>query len=154
MSSFMPNAIACGDSFLRIPCMVNIKALSESETRAFCDQIQEGLGTSYFRDQDLLMQVIEDYRLQAQDPFRFAYGPYLHITPKDHHTDHHTLRLTACQSIVAGTTVYAQDQLLAMLEDHHAALTRQHADKHIEQTPASDAPDAPGTTSTTHSRLR
>lgn len=59
------------------------------------------------------MEVLQDFRVKAADPYNFLYGPYLAVTPLH---DDKGLRVGVVETIEGGTTVYAIDQFAALLD--------------------------------------
>lgn len=104
--------LPAGDSTLHLPFAVNIRDLSDEQTRQLMGNIAEALGARHFRDQDLDMEVIQDQREAAAQPLTWLYGPYVAVIPKDNGT----LRLTSVQEVEGGFTVYAEDQITDLLD--------------------------------------
>lgn len=119
MTETRSRTLKAGDDLLRIPFVVNVKGMPESQLDELMDGLAETLGAEYFRDKTLTLEVLQDRIAAAQKPRSFLYGPYLKVavTSKDE------LRITTADEPQGGETVYAVDQITAMLQNlsHGAA---------------------------------
>lgn len=104
--------LAAGDDALHLPFVINVRDLSDAQTRELMVSIADGLGARHFRDLDLDMEVLKDQREAASQPLTWLYGPYVAVIPKDNGT----LRLTSVQEVEGGFTVYATDQIETLLD--------------------------------------
>jgi hypothetical protein len=91
------------------PMAVNVKGLTLEQIHALMDGMENLLGGSFFRDRELLLDVLQDQVAAAAIPRAFLYGPYLALVT----TSAGTKRITTMNEIGndSGMVVYAADQV-------------------------------------------
>lgn len=91
------------------PMAVNVKGLPQDQIHALLDGMETLLGGEFFRDRELLLEVLQDQVAAAANPRAFLYGPYLALVT----TRAGAKRITTMNEIGidSGMTVYAADQV-------------------------------------------
>ncbi|MDF8362049.1 MULTISPECIES: hypothetical protein [Achromobacter] len=105
------------------PMAVNVKGLPLEQVHALLDGLETLLGGSFFRDRELLLEVLKDQVAAAANPRAFLYGPYVALVT----TQAGVKRITSMNEIGtdSGMVVYAADQVIerfAQINDEGAGV--------------------------------
>ncbi|MCP1674318.1 hypothetical protein J2T57_001420 [Natronocella acetinitrilica] len=100
---------------IRIPFLINVRERSNREVSALLEVMAGALGGAYFRDKGLLMAVIADQRAAAKAPLSYLAGPYIGMIPRGEGCH----RIISSTAVPGGYTVYAPEQLLALVARDH-----------------------------------
>lgn len=123
---------------LRIPFCVNVGSIPEQDLESLLDYLENELGGELFRprgslppvaeglagrlkerilSRELFFEVLADQLKQAARPSQFLSGPYIRLTP----LQNGVLRISSVDSVPAGDTVYALDQVFDALRPTHSS---------------------------------
>lgn len=101
-----------GEQELHVPFVVNVDKMPIGAISDLMDGLADKLGARYFREKDLTMEVLDDQIARASQPYKFLYGPYVGVFIKDNGE----VRITTSEHVKGGETVYALDQIKALLD--------------------------------------
>lgn len=105
--------IRSGDDFLRLPMSVREDKLTAGQSIQVVDLMHDALGAAFFRDKPLFLMCLEEQRAEMKEPLAFLPGVYLRVFVNTKGE----LRITSSNEVLEGSTVYAYDQFLTLVEN-------------------------------------
>ncbi len=100
---------------LMIPCVVNVRNVSDEKLNELIEAAVNKMGALFFRDKELFMEVLADKKKAALVPRAFLYGPFLKVTP----IPSGVLRITSCDASEGGDTHYGPDMFLQLVDEKY-----------------------------------
>lgn len=109
----------CGNDLLRLPLYIREDTLSDEQRGHLLDVFTKDMGATFFRDKALFLDVLNDYRFKASNPYNFHAGTYIGVFVNN---EGH-VRFTSSVEVPGGSTVYAYDQLIELMDNLDQPLT-------------------------------
>jgi hypothetical protein len=100
-----------GDDFLWIPFFIDVRPLDADQIMNLLDYMENKLNGQHWRTQELTLAVLSDRINEANEVFKWT-GAYLSLTI----LDTGVMRISASAEVEGGTTVYAYDQIISLID--------------------------------------